>query len=174
MKTSKLLLTAVAFFAFVATANTSFAQTKTVQATGTVLQPISFTNATNLTFGTALFPGISKTVGISDAGAATFDIAGEADKGVTVTFTLPTELTLTTGSATMPITFASTDAGYSTTDDPSGATTFDPGAGAATTTLGTTSGLLYVWLGGTVDPAINQTAGDYAADITLDVAYTGN
>lgn len=174
MKISKMLLTAVALFAFVATANTSFAQTKTVQATGTVLQPISFTNATNLAFGNSLFPGISKTVGISDAGAASFDIAGEADKEVTVTFTVPTELTLTTGTATMPITFSSTDAGYSTTDDPAGATTFDPDAGAATATLGTTGGLLYVWLGGTVDPATTQAAGDYAADITLDVAYTGN
>jgi hypothetical protein len=174
MKISKMLLSAIAILTFVATANTSFAQSTTVQATGTVLEPISFTNSTNLAFGASLFPGISKTVAITGSGAASIDVDGEASKEVTVTWTLPTELTHTTdGTSTMPVSFGTTDAGYNTADDPSLATTYDPST-VLTTTLGTTSGLLYLWLGGTVSPAANQTAGAYAADITVDVAYTGN
>jgi hypothetical protein len=35
-------------------------------------------------------------------------------------------------------------------------------------------GEMLIWIGGTVYPRISQTGGDYAADIMISVAYTGN
>lgn len=174
MKYSKALLTAIVML--MATVNLASGQvSSTVQATGTVLEPITVSNATNLAFGTSIFPGISKSITISDAGAAQFDIDGETGKEVSVTFsTLPQDLTHDVdGTTTLPISFSTTDGGHNTTDDPGTATTFDPSA-AQTTTLGATSGLLYVYLGGTVTPTSTQKSGAYSANITVDFAYTGN
>ena len=53
---------------------------------------------------------------------------------------------------------------------PSG--TLDPN-GLGTELLGA-GGQLTIWIGGTVNPRIWQTGGDYAADVMLSVAYTGN
>lgn len=175
MKISKLLTAVFALVAFLAISNAAYAQeTATVQATGTVLEPISFTNSTNLDFGTSIFPGIDEVIAITDAGAAQFDIDGETSKEVNLTFTIPSDLIHDSdGTTTMPISFSTSDAGHNTGSDPSMATTFDPST-TATTNLGGTSGLLYVWLGGTVSPASNQKAGAYSEDIVLEVAYTGN
>ncbi|HEX6982305.1 MAG TPA: DUF4402 domain-containing protein [Balneolaceae bacterium] len=174
MKTSKLLLAAITLFAFAATANTASAQVSTtVQATGTVLEPITL-SGTDLAFGTQLFPGIAKTITTTDAGAAQFDIDGEASKQITADFTLPTELTHTTdNTTTMSVDFTGTVAEYSTSSTPTGTNMHDPST-TLTTTLGSTSGLLYIWLGGTVSPTSTQKAGAYSGDITLTVAYTGN
>lgn len=148
----------------------SFAQSATVSASGTVLQPLSVTG-TNLSFGSEVFPGINEVVDKGDATAAQLDITGEASKEVTATFTLPTELS--DGTNNLPITFSTTDGGHAATSgDQGSATAFDPNS-ALTSTL-SASGELFIWLGGTVEPASDQTAGTYSADITLDTVYTGN
>lgn len=173
MKITKILMAAFAIFALIATANTAYAQT--VQATGTVLEPITFTSSTNLAFGTSIFPGINESVAPDNASASQFDIDGETGKEVTLNFTLPEVLDHDTdGSSTLTISFATTDGVHNTASDVAGtgATEFDPSV-EQTTNLGGTDGLLYVWLGGTVEPANNQAEGSYAGDITLDVAYTG-
>lgn len=174
MKISKHILATFAVFFFMSLTNTTYAQSSTVSATGTVLEPITI-SGTNLSFGASIFPGIDEAVAITETGAAQFDIDGETGKEVSLTFTLPTELTHDTdGSTTMPISFGTAAAGYNAgLDDPSAASTFDPNAGTSTT-LGTSSGLLYVYLGGTVSPPSTQKAGSYTGSIVLDVAYTGN
>jgi len=143
----------------------------TVQATGTVLQPLQMTG-TDLNFGNNIFPGLDKGVDRTESGAAQFDISGEAGKEVTATLTLPSEMS--DGSNSMSITFGPTDGGHAmASTDQASATSFDPNS-PLTTTLDATDGSLHLWLGGTVSPSYNQPAGTYQGDITLDIAYTGN
>lgn len=174
MKSSIFNGIAISIFALLVSAGQALAQSATVQATGTVLTPITFTSSTNLAFGTSLFPGIDKSIAHTDAGAAEFDLSGEAGKEITATFTLPTDLTHTDGTTTLPFSCSTTDAGYAGSSTAQGtATDFDPNS-ALTTTLDATNGTLSIWLGGTVQPATTQKSGSYSGDITLDLAYTGN
>ena len=75
----------------------------------------------------------------------------------------------------MTIVFTDTDASY---DDETGAGQSAPAGiidprGLNTLDLGAT-GQMDIWLGGTVQPSLTQTGGDYSAEITLSVTYTGN
>ena len=141
-------------------------------ASGTVLTPITVTKSNDLDFGSSIFPGIDKSVTATSASAAKFTVGGEAGKQVTIVFDLPTELTKV-GGATMPISFGATDAGRNTGNVQAEATSFDPNS-TETTTLEAENGTLYIWLGGTVSPAHNQSAGEYSADITVTLEYTGS
>lgn len=135
-----------------------------ITATAVVQQPISVIGAVNLSFGN-VFPGVPATVALTDAGAGRFDVAGQASAPVTMSFTaLPGNLTF--GANNMPVVFT---AGFNTTNAAAGATPFTPGSGAATSLSGT--GALFVFMGGTVTPAVNQAAGTYNGTITLQVTY---
>lgn len=147
--------------------------TATVTATGTVLNPITVTG-TGISFGTEIFPGVDKAVAKTAVDAARFEITGEGGKDVIASFTLPTDLTHTDGTTAMPIVFSDTDAGHSTTDDASTITADQDPNADITGTLDATNENLYLWLGGTLQPAIGQIAGDYTADITVDVVYPSN
>lgn len=147
------------------------AQSATTSASGTVLEPLTV-SATALSFGSEIFPGINESVAKTAPESAQFDISGEAGKEITATLTLPTELA--GGTTPLPITFSTTDGSHATAStEQSSATDFDPN-GALTTTLEAATGELFIWLGGTVEPASDQPAGAYTADITLDTVYTGN
>jgi hypothetical protein len=78
--------------------------------------------------------------------------------------TLPTNLTFSGNN--LPVSFTS---GYNGSNSAAGATGFAPGSGAATSLSGT--GTLFVFLGGTVTPAVNQVAGTYTGTVTLQVTY---
>ncbi len=146
----------------------------TIQATATVLQAISVRGNHDLMFETVM-PGTPKTVDKATTGrAGEFEITGYLSAEISIDFTLPPALLLDS-TAAMPISFSNTDASY---DDGSGGGQTTPVAfinpnGPLTLRLGT-GGQMLLWIGGTVDPGITQTGGDYAADITLTVAYTGN
>ena len=88
-----------------------------------------------------------------------------ASAPVNLTFTaLPTDLN--NAGNLLPVSFTS---GYNTLNAPGGATPFAPGSGASTSLSGT--GALFVFLGGTVTPAVNQVAGTYNGTVTLQVTY---
>ncbi len=142
----------------------------TIQATANVLTPLTVTAGASLVFGD-VFPGVNESVAITDAGAGSWSVAGQTDAEVTLTFTLPANLA--SGGNTMPIVFGATDAGYNTTAAPGSATTFDPAGGATADLSADATGVLYIWIGGTVQPATNQAAGGYSAGVTLTVDYTG-
>jgi hypothetical protein len=145
---------------------TAEAQTSaTIQATATVLSAITVTAGTDLAFGNVT-PGVNKTVGIADAGAGRFDIAKAATSGVTLSFTLPTDLT--SGANTLPI--GSWTGGWNTTATPAGATAFTP-SGAGTNTAVTAGTELHVYVGATVSPPAAQPAGAYSGDVTMSVVY---
>ena len=138
--------------------------------TAVVQQPITVTAQQDLDFGD-VFPGVNKTIDATDATAARFDIVGQNSAQVHLTFTLPTELTNTTsgGSETMPL--GTTWTGITnTTASQSGGTNFTPSASPTTSTLSST-GALYVYVGGSVEPDAGQVAGTYTGTLTLTVVY---
>ena len=145
-----------------------------IQATATVLQSISVTGNHDLMFEVVM-PGTPKTVDKATIGrAGEFEITGYVSAEISIDFTLPPALLLDSTTA-MPINFNDTDASY---DDGTGGGQSAPVAfvdpnGPLTLRLGA-GGQMFLWIGGTVNPDISQTGGDYGADITLTVAYTGN
>lgn len=132
--------------------------TAQIQALAEVLSPIDVTAGLDLNFGQVL-PGVPTQVLPVNGG--TFTVSGAVDQDVIVDFDLP--LTLADGALTMPVTF---DAGYGAGTPDTG---LDPSTDA-TVNLGATGGW-DVFLGGTVLPAVDQAAGDYAGTVTLTVAY---
>jgi uncharacterized membrane protein len=150
-------------------------ESASIQATATVIAGIVITGEHNLIFGTVL-PGIDKSVDKSDVGfAGEWEIHGNNSAEITLDFILPDSLIHTDSVAYLRINFNNTDASY---DDGSGGGQTNPVAeinpnGPNTLNLGVT-GYMNVWIGGIVQPTISQTGGDYSADVTLSVAYTGN
>ena len=145
---------------------TAEAQTSaTIQATATVLSALTVAAGQNLDFGNVT-PGVNKTVGIAAAGAGRFDITKAATSGVTLSFTLPTDLV--SGGNNLPI--GSWTGGWNTSATPAGATTFTPSA-AGTNTAVTAGTALTVYVGATVSPAAAQAGGTYTGDVTLSVVY---
>lgn len=135
-----------------------------ITATAQVQQPVNVLGAVNLAFGN-VFPGVNKAVLLTDAGAGRFDVTGQASTPVNLAFTsLPTNLA--NGGNNLPVAFSS---GYNTSNSAAGATSFASGSGASTSLSGT--GALFVFLGGTVTPAVNQAAGTYTGTVTLQVTY---
>jgi hypothetical protein len=159
--------------ALVLVASTAQAQPNAadITASATVLSPLTVVNQNDLDFGT-VFPGVDASVAITDGTAGRWYITGADNAEVDLTFTLVANLT--SGGNNLPIVFAAGDAGYNTTNLASAATTFDPNAGATTNLSNAATGELYVWIGGTVQPATGQPAGTYTETITLTVDYTGN
>ena len=135
-----------------------------ITATAQVQQPINVVGALNLAFGN-VFPGVNKTVLLTDAGAGRFDVTGQGSAPAILAFTaLPTNLV--NGGNNLPVAFSS---GYNTTNSAAGATSFAPGSGASTSF--SAGGALFVFLGGSVTPAVNQVAGTYTGTVTLQVTY---
>ena len=158
---SAVLAAAISLGAATAEAQTS----ANIQATATVLSAVTVTGANDLVFGNVT-PGVNKTIGIADAGAGRFDVVKAASQGVTLSFTLPTDLS--DGTNNLPI--GSWTGGWNTSATPAGATTFTPSAGGTNTaaTAGTT---LSVYVGATVSPAGGQPAGAYSGSVTMSAIY---
>lgn len=157
--------------ALVGTAATGAAQvSENITAQANVLTGLAVTAQSDLDFGDVL-PGVAKSIAITDVGAGSWQITGNASAEVTLGFTLPTNLT--NGGNTLPISFGASDAGHNVANLAAGATTFDPSAGT-TTDIGSLPAELYVWVGGTVSPGASQATGLYTGTVTLTVQYTGN
>ena len=136
-----------------------------IQATAVVQQPINVTGARNLVFGN-VFPGVNKVLAVTDPNSGRWDVAGQADANVQLTFALPA--TLSDGTNSLPIgTYA---AHYNTSNAPTGGTDFTPSAAPTTAVLSGTGGL-WVFVGATVSPATNQPAGNYSGTLSMTVVY---
>lgn len=85
---------------------------------------------------------------------------------VRIQFTLPTQLN-GPASATLPISFSTTDARLRGTAGSSAFVTLNPNT--TTTLTATTSRDANVWIGGRVTPAANQVTGAYSNTITLTI-----
>ncbi len=146
------------------------AQSASISATATVQQALTIAAAGNLAFG-SVFPGVAKVVAPSDAASGAWTLTGAANAEVTLTFTLPANLT-DASSNNLPISFGAASAGHNTVNSRAGLTLVNPTA-VGTTRLDGVSGNLYVFIGGSVSP-VAQPAGAYSGSITLATAYTGN
>jgi hypothetical protein len=156
----------VALGCAIAAANTAQAQNSAnASVTATVQQPLTVSKSNDLAFG-SVFPGLNKTVGVTDAGAAAFSVSGQAGGSVNLTFSAPT--TIASGGNTMPV--ASWTGRWNTTNSAAAGTDFTPSASATSATL-SGSGAIYVFVGATAQPAAAQTAGTYSGTLTLTVVY---
>ncbi len=137
----------------------------------TVPTPLVAIALSDLDFGTVL-PGVPSAIDRHDRRAALFEVRGSPDASVRIDLALPSAL-LSTGSATLPISFSATDgfADFSRGRPPRG-TVFDPHA-PLIMTLGP-NGRVYVRLGGTALPARPQAGGAYHATIVLTVYDLGS
>ncbi|HKK20705.1 MAG TPA: hypothetical protein VJ983_04465 [candidate division Zixibacteria bacterium] len=152
------------------------------QATATVQTPLTVTAPNDLQFGT-IFQGVPTSVANNSANAGVFAINGTAGVGISVYLQLPDYMATATGDDRMVISFSATDCSIDTTGnaDP---TAF--GGGFANTNphslpngvyIGSQGGAVNntnIFLGGSVYPSVDQTAGSYSADIILTVAYNGS
>jgi len=156
------------------------ADSDNASSTASILLAITVTATQDLNFG-YIYSGIPKPMSYDDDdSSAIFTITGEPSAGINMHFILPEYLSLSDGSARVPIIFSSTDAAVDTTTvTPSTVTASDgwinqnprslPGA-AVVGAGGTTK----IYLGGKVVPSMNLKAGTYSGDIVLCVSYNGS
>ena len=110
--------------------------------------------------------GASATPAAVDGGR--FDITGESSFPVTVTYSLPSVLTITVGTATIPISFGIAD-GLLWAPFPTTFTSFDPNVPFGTSIDGT--GNLTVGIIGTVSPPVATVTGSHMGTLTMTVEY---
>jgi hypothetical protein len=141
------------------------AQSASINATATVLSPITVTAGNPLAFGNVT-PGVAKVVAASAASAGSFSLTGQASQGINISFTLPTNLV--SGGNNLPI---GTWTGLTNAaNNQAAGVAFTPSASAQAGTTSAT-GTFFVWVGGTVTPAAAQAAGAYTGSITMNVVY---
>ena len=131
-------------------------------------RPITVQGVRSLTFG-AVLPGVPLAISRTDAvNSGQYNLTGQNNHQVQLTFTLPNVMNGPAG-ATMPITFAGNDAGYSSSQAIGSQVAFDPKQAFLATLNGNGRGSVFI--GATARPAPTQRAGSYTATLTLTVAY---
>lgn len=149
------------------------------QATATVLAILAVSATAALAFGT-IYQGVPESIANSNAAAGIFTITGEGSAGISVYMQLPDYLATATGDDRMVISFSTTDATVdsSANVDPAsfvaGWQNQDPHNLPAGIEIGGGSSQAALFLGGTVQPSVDQTAGAYTGDIVVTVAYNGS
>jgi hypothetical protein len=123
------------------------------------------TTLKDLAFGTVT-SGTTTSVSKTSVNAAQWRISGTFLLGGTFELTLPT--TLTGPGTAIPITFGASDGLRNTANNPATGTSFDPHTvqSIPVAPLGTT---VYVWLGSSISPPLNQTPGTYSSTVVLTV-----
>ena len=137
---------------------------------------LTIASANTLSFG-ILIPGTSTTLNArTSANAGKFNIRGAQRAEFTLTLTLPSELRVGPGPLTIPVTFDGTSGCHATLDNQNACSTYDPSTvlTARIRNRVAPDNTFFVWLGGTVSPAVGQSPGVYTAVISALVQYTGN
>lgn len=128
-------------------------------------KPLTVTGVRGVNFG-AVLPGVPRVVVRTDpANSGQFDIKGPKGN-VLLSFVLPITMTGPSG-ALMPLSFGSSDAGYSATQAIGSQVGFDPKQ--SFTAVIPNNGRASVFVGATANAATNQRAGAYTATIILNV-----
>lgn len=113
-----------------------------------------------------LITGTSTTILPNSANAAVFRIRGILGIGGSFSFTLPSTLKHTDNSTTMPITFSATSAMYRFGNPTPGGTTFNPAVGVSGLYIVVLTDI-YIFVGATLNPPLNQKAGSYSGTIVF-------
>jgi hypothetical protein len=140
-----------------------------------VVVTVGMTIATlqDLNFGTVI-KGVPATVLPSAATAGEWQVSGSANAFVIISFTLPTQLTNIQAlpGSTMPISFNATSAIWRrSTNNPAGGSVFNPAVGAVGRLGPPPNFNMYIWLGGTVNPAPTAKPGIYQANVIVSLIY---
>jgi hypothetical protein len=146
-----------------------------VVATDAVVVTVGMTINTlrDLDFGTVI-KGVATTVSPTAVTAGAWQVTGSANAFVIISFTLPTTLTNIQAlpGSTMPISFSATSARWNRANNNAAAgTPFDPGTGAVGRFGPTPNPNMYVWIGGTVNPAPAAKPGIYQGTVILSLVY---
>lgn len=121
-----------------------------------------------LDFGTVL-SGVTSTVAATSAKAMKFRIDGILGVAGGFTIALPSTLTRA-GGGSMTLSVCSTCGVYRVgVDNPAGGTTFNPSTGVSGLVIVVAS-TIYVWLGGSISPPLNQPAGSYTGTVVNTLA----
>jgi len=151
-------------------------------ATGTVRTAIVITQHQTLDFsqGGDLYQGVSKAVGVDEAGTGSFIITAAAGDNIQAQLLLPEYLWCATAGVKqrVDIFFGPTDAAWDDTGEPDpelavGPTVVDP-TNLPTMTVAAGQTTVNLFLGATVYPSAYQKAGVYTGSIILSAWYEGD
>ena len=152
----------------------------TAQASGTVTADavvvtagMTLATVQDLNFGTVI-KGVATTVQPTAATAGTLQVTGSGNAFVVISFTLPTLLTNIQAlpGSTMPISFNATSARWNrANNDAAAGTPFNPATGAVGRIGPPANPNLYIWLGGTVNPAAAAKPGIYQGNVIVSLIY---
>lgn len=134
---------------------------------------MTITTLRDLNFGTVI-KGVATTVLPTDANAGEWQVTGSSNAFVIISFTLPTVLTNIQAlpGSTMPITFSATSARWNrANNNAAAATAFNPATGAVGRLGPPPNPNMYIWIGGTVNPAAAAKPGIYQGTIVLSLVY---
>jgi len=134
---------------------------------------MTITTLRDLNFGTVI-KGVATTIAPTAANAGEWQVSGSGNAFVIITFTLPTQLTNIQAlpGSTMPISFSATSAIWRrATNDPTGGNTFNPATGAVGRFGPPPNFNLYIWIGGTVNPAAAAKPGIYQGNVIVSLIY---
>jgi hypothetical protein len=150
-------------------------QTGSITATATVtVFALSINGTGNLNFGNVPQGTLLTIDPRTSVNAGRFHLGGFLFLQFRLTFTLPTELQRFPGPVTMPISFGPNSGCARPTNVQATCAYFNPANPFIARFPFAFPANYYVWLGGTVNPAVNQPGGVYQGTITATVAYTGN
>jgi hypothetical protein len=127
----------------------------------------------DLNFGTVI-KGVATTVLPTAASAGEWQVTGSSNAFVIISFTLPTVLTNIQAlpGSTMPITFSATSARWNRANNNAAAgTAFNPATGAVGRLGPPPNPNMYIWIGGTVNPAAAAKPGIYQGNVVLSLIY---
>jgi hypothetical protein len=127
----------------------------------------------NLSFGTVI-KGVATTVQPTAAGAGEWQVSGSGNAFVVISFTLPTQLTNVQAlpGSTMPIAFNATSARWNrATNNAATAAAFNPVTGIVGRLGPGPNPTMYVWIGGTVNPAATVKPGIYQGNVVMSLVY---
>ncbi len=169
MKRALLLAASVTLFA------RAEAQSGASVSADAVVVTVGMTIATlrDLNFGTVI-KGVATTVLPAAATAGAWQVTGSSNAFVIISFTLPTQLTNIQAlpGSTMPISFGVTSALWRrATNNSTGATPLDPAVGTVARFGPTASPTIYIWNGGTVNPAAGAKPGVYVGTVVVSLVY---
>ena len=138
-------------------------------------QTMTITTLRDLAFGTVI-KGVATTIPPTAGNSGEWEVAGSANAFATITLALPTVLNNIQAlpGSTMPVSFSPTSALWRrATNNPAGATVFDPSVGVTNARFGPPPNpFIYIWLGGTVNPAPTAKPGIYTGVVIVTVFYT--
>lgn len=151
-------------------------------ATGDVRTAIVITEHQPLNFseGGDLYQGVSKAVGVDEAGTGSFIITAADGDNIQAQLLLPEYLWCATVGVKqrVDIFFGPTDAAWDDTEDPNPETAVAPTVvdptNLPTMTVAGGATMVNLFLGGTVYPSAYQKAGTYTGSIILSAWYEGD